>query len=99
MPEDNDMYADQFQVHMGPFGATINFSLTQATPPPPGSPPQSERLATIRMSLEHLKSMAFILHRQIIAYESQSHMSVGLPPEVLRAMQVRQEDWEAFWQP
>jgi hypothetical protein len=49
------------------------------------------------MSLEHLKALVFILHKQLGAYEAQAQLSVALPVEVLRAMQIRQEDWEAFW--
>jgi hypothetical protein len=51
------------------------------------------------MSLEHLKAMVFIMHRQLAGYEAQAHVTIGLPVEVLRAMQIRQEDWEAFWRP
>jgi hypothetical protein len=43
--------------------------------------------------------MAFIFHKQIVAYESQTQLNIGLPVDVLRAMQIRQEDWEAFWRP
>ena len=99
MVETNDVYSDQFQVNLGPYGCTINFQLSGATPPVPGAPPQLERVATVRMSLEHLKAMTFILHRQLAAYEAQAHVSIGLPADILRAMQIRQEDWEAFWHP
>ena len=99
MPVENDLYADQFQVNVGPFGCTLNFQISSSTPAVPGSPPQIERIATIRVSLELLKAMAFLLHRQVVAYESQTQTPVGLPVEVLRNMQVRQEDWEAFWRP
>ncbi|HEY7533893.1 MAG TPA: hypothetical protein VH681_14050 [Nitrospiraceae bacterium] len=92
-----DVYTDQFQVNLGTFGCTINFQLSGAIPAAPGAIPQIERVATVRMSLEHLKALVFIMHRQLAAYESQAHVSIGLPVEVLRAMQIRQEDWEAFW--
>ena len=99
MPETNDIYADQFQLNLGPFGCTLNFQVSGANPVAPGSPPPIERVATIRLSLQHLKAMAFILHKQIVAYEFQTQLSIGLPVDVLRAMQIRQEDWEAFWRP
>lgn len=99
MADAPDVYSDQFQVNLGPFGCTINFQLSGATPTLPGAPQQVERVATIRMSLEHLKAIAFILHRQLVAYEAQAHLSVGLPVEILRGMQILQEDWEAFWRP
>jgi len=97
MAEVPDVYTDQFQVNLGTFGCTINFQLSGATPVVPGALPQIERVATIRMSLEHLKAMVFIMHRQLAAYEAQAHVAIALPVEVLRAMQIRQEDWEAFW--
>jgi hypothetical protein len=99
MAETPDVYSDQFQVHLGPYGSTINFQLSGATPVAPGAPPQIERVATVRLSLEHLKAMVFILHRHLVAYETQAHLSISLPTEVLGAMQIRQEDWEAFWHP
>ena|SRR2546422_6097118 len=99
MAEAADVYADQFQVNLGPFGSTLNFQLSGASPVVPGSPPQIDRVASIRVSLELVKAMAFILHRQIVAYESQTHLSIGLPADILRAMQIGQEDWEAFWRP
>jgi hypothetical protein len=43
--------------------------------------------------------MAFILHKQIAGYESQAQLSTSLPVDVFRALQIRQEDWEAFWHP
>ena len=99
MAEAQDVYTDQFQVNLGPYGSTINFQLSGAAPVVPGAPPQIERVATVRMSLEHLKAMIFILHRHLVAYETQAQLTINLPAEVLRAMQIRQEDWQAFWHP
>ena len=99
MAETPDVYADQFQLHLGAFGCTINFQLSGAIPVVPGAPPQTERVATVRMSLEHLKALVFIMHRQLATYETQARVTIGLPIEVLRAMQIREEDWEAFWRP
>jgi hypothetical protein len=99
MFDGTDVYSDQFQVNLGPFGCTLNFQLSGSNPVIPGTPPQIERVATVRMSLEHLKAMVFVLHRQMGAYETQTHLSIGLPADVLRGMQVGQEDWEAFWRP
>ena len=98
MPEPADVYTDQFQVQIGPFGCSLNFSLSPSTPSAPGTVPQADRVGTMRMSLEHLKAMTFILHRQVVQYESQAHVSVQLPDAVLTGMKIRQEDWQAFWQ-
>ena len=56
-----DAYFDQFQVNIGPWGTTLNFELSAYQPPAPGSQPQKERVATVRTSLEHLKTMTFLI--------------------------------------
>jgi hypothetical protein len=99
MAEATDVYSDQFQLNIGPLGCTLNFQVSGANPVAPGSPPPVERVATIRLSLQHLKAMAFILHKQIAGYESQAQLSTSLPVDVFRALQIRQEVWEAFWRP
>ena len=97
MPEPIDVHSDQFQVTVGPYGCTLNFSLTSPTPPAPGSAPQAERVASVRMSLEHLKVMTFILRRHLMEYERASGVSIPLPIQVLNSLQIGPEDWETFW--
>lgn len=97
MAEPIDVYSDQFQVNTGAFGCTVNFSVSSATPPAPGTIPQAERLVTVRMSLEHLKLMTFILRRQVVEHERQTGVTIEIPVEVLNQLRVGHEDWEAFW--
>ena len=97
MEEPVDVYADQFQINTGAFGGTLNFNATKPVPPAPGSPPEFNRLATIRMSIEHLKTMTYIIRRQIIKQERDTGISYELPREVLNALQISPEDWESFW--
>lgn len=97
MPEPVDIYSDQFGLNVGPYGATLNFHLSNAVPPSPGTAPQTERLATIRMSLEHLKVITFIIRRQILQYEQQTGMNVQVPFEVLNNMRISREDWDSLW--
>ena len=97
MAEPVDVYADQFQVNTGPFGCSLNFLLSGPTPPAPGAAPQVQRLATVRTSLEHLKVMTFILHRQVLQHEAQTGTDIQIPPQVLNALQIGLEDWNAFW--
>ena len=97
MADPIDVYADQFQIHLGVNGCIFNFSMSRPDPPPLGSPPQSERVATIRMSLEHLKMMTFLVHRQLCQFESQAGISIPIPVQVLSSLQIRQEDWQAYW--
>ena len=97
MSEKNDIYSDQFQVNTGPYGSTLNFLLSQPTPPAPGTAPQAELLATVRMSLEHLKLMTFMLRNQIQTHEEQTGTTIPIPPQVLNSLRISREDWDAFW--
>lgn len=97
MDEPIDAYCDQFQVNTGAYGCAINFNLTSPVPPVPGAAPEFERVATIRMSMEHLKTMTFILRRQILQQESETGVSYDLPQQVLNALRISHEDWDSFW--
>lgn len=97
MSEKIDVYADQFQVNTGPFGSTLNFLVSQPTPPAPGTTPQAELLVTIRTSLEHLKLMTFILRNQILTHEEQTSTTISIPIQVLNGLKISPEDWDAFW--
>ncbi|MFC1894160.1 hypothetical protein ACFLYR_09165 [Chloroflexota bacterium] len=97
MTEPIDVYSDAFQVSTGPFGSTLNFQISQPTPPAPGKMAQPELLATIRMSLEHLKLMTFVLRKQIITHEQQTGVNIQVPVQVLNQMGIGQDDWSPFW--
>ena len=97
MDEPIDLYCDQFQMITSPFGATLSFLISPPTPPAPGSSPRTERLATIRMSLEHLKTMAFVIRNQVLNHEQQTGTTIQIPVQILNSMKIPPEDWEAFW--
>ena len=97
MPEPIDIFADQFQLTVGPYGCTLSFLLSPPAPPAPGSMPQGERMASVRVSIEHLKVLAFMLRRQIVQYERATGTEVQLPADVLNSLQIGPEDWDAFW--
>lgn len=97
MPDPIDAYADQVQLQMGPFGCVLNFSASSPLPVAPGVPPPAQHVASIRMSLEHLKVMAFILRRQMLEYERESRTRVAIPQEVLNALRIGPEDWDGCW--
>jgi len=97
MAESLDIYSDSFQVNTGPYGSTLNFMLSQSTPPPPGRISEPETLATIRMSLEHLKLMTFVLRRQIMIHEQQNGVSIQIPTQVLSSLGISIDDWDALW--
>jgi hypothetical protein len=97
MAEPLDVYADQFQLSTAIYGATLNFLVSSPTPPAPGTAPPIERLATVRMSLEHLKVMAFILRRQVLQHEQQTGTTIQIAAQALNGLQIGLEDWERFW--
>ncbi len=97
MPEPVDVYADQFQINTGPYGCILNFLATHRDPVAPGAVLQSERVSTVRMSLEHLKMMTFILRRQVMNYERNAGVRIQLPQAVLNGLQIGREDWNECW--
>lgn len=92
-----DLYCDQFQSNIGPYGCILNFLTTQPTPPVPGNSLTSVRRATIRMSLEHLKVMVFLLLRQVRQFEAEQGIRIEIPRKLLNEMGIGFEDWEAVW--
>lgn len=97
MADPFDIYCDQFQVTTGAYGCVLNLSLSNSTPPAPGSAVPTELLGSVRMSLEHLKVMTFLLRRQVKQHEENTSTSISLPIEVLNSLQISPEDWETFW--
>ena len=91
-----DVYADQFTVTLSPFGANLSFAVREAHPAPARAP-QAKNLGTVRMSVEHMKSMVFILRRQIREFEEGSGIRMDLPRSVLGQLNIPAEDWDAFW--
>ena len=91
-----DAFSDQFTVTLGPFGASLTFSVN-VPHPEPTAPKAPERVATIRMSVEHLKVMAVIIVRQVKKMEADSGVSFQVPTKLLAQLGVGFEDWESFW--
>ena len=97
MNEPIDVYSDQFQFNLNPVGCVLNFMISDPVPPAPGSPPKAQRVASIRMSVENLKVLVFLLQRQIRLVENQTGVKAELPIQVLNSMQISPEDWNGFW--
>ncbi len=91
-----DDYADGFTISLTPFGANLSFAVREAHPSP-GRAPQVQHLGTIRMSVEHLKTMVMIIRRQILLVESQTGIKAEVPRDILQQLQIPIEDWESFW--
>jgi hypothetical protein len=97
MAEPIDIYSDSFQLNTGPYGSTLNFMLSPSAPPAPGKIPQSETLATVRMSLEHLKLMTFVLRREIMNHEQRAGIAIQIPTQVLNSLGISIDDWNSLW--
>ena len=96
MTEPFDLYADAFTVTVTPWGANLSFQLREAHPSPT-SIQQPTHLGTIRMSNEHLKTVIFILRRQIRLHEETNGTSCDVPTQVLSQLGIAREDWDALW--
>jgi hypothetical protein len=97
MTEPVSVFADQFQLNTSPYGATLNFMVSDPMPAAPGVAPKVERQATVRMSLEHLKVMTFILLRSMRQYEAQTGTQIQIPNQMLNQMGISPEDWDTTW--
>lgn len=91
-----DEYADQFTITITPFGANLSFAVREPHPSA-GRPPASRNLGTIRMSVEHLKTMVMIIRRQILLVESETGVRAEVPPNILNQLQIAPDDWNTFW--
>lgn len=98
MAEASDVYADQVGVNLGPFGCALNFGVSPPLPSPGGAAAPGQPVATIRMSLEHLKLMVFLLRRQVKEFERGAAIEIPIPPEILNQLRIGREDWNECWQ-
>jgi hypothetical protein len=92
-----DVYSDGVSLNVGPFGCALNFAMSPATAQGGVPAALAQPVATIRMSLEHLKVMAFLIRRQLRDYERQSGVEVPIPADVLNQLRIGREDWEECW--
>ena len=97
MPEPIDTYSDEIGVNIGPFGAVLNFSASSQHAARPGEVLPGSRVASIRMSLEHLKVMAYVLRKQIRDYEQHAAIQIPIPQTVLNGLRIGREDWDECW--
>ena len=96
MAEPIDVYSEQFTMSVGPYGASLSF-LVSVPHPEPSSPKPPERVATLRMSVEHLKTMAMIIIKHVKQVEQQLGVSYQIPSQVLAQLGIAREDWDSFW--
>lgn len=91
-----DEYCDNFTITVTPFGANLSFAVREAHPSG-ARVPQSQHLGTVRMSIEHLKTMVAIIRRQIIQVENETGVRVEVARQILNQLQIAPEDWDSLW--
>jgi hypothetical protein len=91
-----DIYSDQFTITITPFGANLSFAVLEPHPSP-GRTPQTEILGTVRMSVEHLKTMVVIVRRQILKVEEETGVKAEVPRNILNQLGISPGDWDTFW--
>ena len=91
-----DEYTDTFTVTITPFGANLSFSVREAHPAP-GGVPKPQHLGTLRMSVEHLKTVVMVTQRQILQVENESGVKAEVPRPILNQLKIAPEDWDTFW--
>ena len=96
MVEPTDAYSDQFMVTITSWGANLSF-LVNTPHPEQSKPVPPERVATIRMSNEHLKVMAMVIVRQIKKMEGETGVKLDIDSRVLNGLGIPREDWDDFW--
>lgn len=97
IPDHVDVYTDQLGVNIGPFGCALNFAISAPMPSPGGGAIPGQSVATVRMSLEHLKVMTFLLRRQLLQFEETSGVQVQVSQDVLNQLRIGREDWDQQW--
>jgi hypothetical protein len=93
-----DLYTDSFTVTITPFGANLTFSLREPHPSP-NKPPQIKPLGTVRMSVEHLKTVVWMTRQQIRQVEGQLGVKAEVASPILNQLNIPPQDWEDFWRP
>jgi len=94
-----DEYVDQFTANVGPYGIVLNFLRSQPKPVAVGSQPLADEVGGLRMSMEHVKVMVYILKKLIHQVEEQLGVTVPVSYTVLNNLKIAPEDWESFWKP
>jgi hypothetical protein len=100
MAEPIDVFSDGVQIFIGAYGCAIHFSLSteeghKTTPADQTLP--GARVATIRVTPEFAKGLAFFLRERILMYEAE-HGAIVVPPKLLeRLASGDQAKWEQLW--
>jgi hypothetical protein len=89
------IYTDQVGMALGPYGCALTFGLTH--PASLSAEEPALPVASVRMSLEHAKALAYIIHRQITMYQTNFGVRVDLPDKALESLNISRDEWQRFW--
>jgi hypothetical protein len=91
-----DLFVDRFIVESNPFGALI--ALMRTDPGTEEGPSGTkERLAHVRMTMEHLKAFTFMLWRHVVTSETGFGVRFEMPTAMLEEAGITESSWNAFW--
>ena len=83
-----EFYIDGYEFTGTPFTAELTFSITLGAN-------RRRRLAIVRMSPVHAKTMAILLKRNLHQYEERMGLEIPIPAQLLEALAIDLErDWE-----
>ena len=83
-----DVWADVFNVSLNDFTATLDLGKRGVKA---GEPAVFDY--RVRMPLAQLKALALMSLRLIRSYEAQAGVTISLPPKLLEAFGIPEEDW------
>ncbi len=85
-------YVDAIRMTVTPYGANLTFGLM------PAHPPEDEEAVVVaepqtllRMSLEHAKVLAMMLRKNLLAYEKNAGIEIGLPADLYEHLGLTEE--------
>lgn len=70
MPDVPDIYADAFNMSCSPYGVTMSFYVLDEATDPGDKGMKRRKVLTLRMSLEHAKAQAMIMHKHLKEFET-----------------------------
>ena len=75
-------YADVFDLTLSPYGASFRFGISGPVDQKTGTQ-QIELNGRVLMSLEHLKALGYVVHREVLRHEKKMGVLVALPDQII----------------
>ena len=75
-------YADVFDLTLSPYGASFRFGISGPVDQRTGAQ-QIELNSRVLMSLEHLKALAFVVHREVLRHEKAMGLVIPLADQIV----------------